>query len=904
MALRDRSRWHLIANAPVAAWLTALLGIALFHRSVPESPWLLVHLLVLGAVTNAIFVWSAHFADALLRRRATSRSRRWQAGRQITLNVGVVTVVAGMVSQRWTLTLAGSVVVGAAAAAHGIVLACQARAALPSRFGATVRYYIYASLALPIGAGLGAALARHPGDAWHARLEVAHITLNLLGWIGLTVLGTLVTLWPTMLRTRIATGAERVARQALPMLVGSVVVIVAGALAGLQVVAGFGVAAYLGAVLWALRPLAQVTRAKAPSAYATWSVMAAVIWLIGSLLGLLTVLATSATWVLVADRLGALITPLAAGFAAQVLLGALSYLVPVVLGGGPEITRGTQTRLERGNALRAVLINVGLVVCVLPVPSLVRVLVSLLVLGAFAAFLPLLVSAVRYAKSAKRATRAAATSPTPMSKHVPEPAALVRGRHTGLAAVALASVLLAVAGGAALDPVALGNGAEPASNGIVATGKVTTIRVVASRMRFVPASVDVPAGNRLVLIVTNKDADVHDLALESGQSTSRITRGGTERLDVGVVGRSLKGWCTIVGHRRLGMVFAVNSIGGKSSVAAGTASRAADHHSTDAAHSGTKDASAKDAVPSEGKEPEQVTEPSASQKLDFMARPAAGFAARDARVPPLTAGRLHRVTMTVSEVEREVAAGVQQKLWTFNGAAPGPTLHGRVGDVFEITLINDGTIGHSIDFHAGAMAPDEPMRTVEPNKSLTFRFTATRSGIWMYHCGSMPMSAHIANGMFGTVIIDPPGLAKVDREYVIAQSELYLGPQGGPVDAAKAAAEKPDAVVFNGFANQYDAAPLAARVGERVRIWVLAAGPNRGTSFHVVGGQFDTVFSEGAYLLRPGITSSGGSQALSLGAAQGGFVELTFPQAGHYPFVSHIMVDAERGAHGLFRVTP
>jgi len=259
--------------------------------------------------------------------------------------------------------------------------------------------------------------------------------------------------------------------------------------------------------------------------------------------------------------------------------------------------------------------------------------------------------------------------------------------------------------------------------------------------------------------------------------------------------------------------------------------------------------------------------------------------------------------MKVNEVDREVAVGIRQKLWTFNGTAPGPTLHGRVGDRFEVTLINDGTIGHSIDFHAGALAPDAPMRTIAPGRSLTYRFTATRSGIWMYHCGSMPMTAHIANGMFGTVIIDPPGLAKVDREYVLAQSELYLGPQDRPVDAAKAAAERPDAVVFNGFARQYDFEPLVARVGERVRIWVLAAGPNRGTSFHVVGGQFDTVFSEGGWLLRPGDGSSGGSQVLSLGAAQGGFVELSLPQAGNYPFVSHAMVDAERGAHGLFRVT-
>ena len=119
-------------------------------------------------------------------------------------------------------------------------------------------------------------------------------------------------------------------------------------------------------------------------------------------------------------------------------------------------------------------------------------------------------------------------------------------------------------------------------------------------------------------------------------------------------------------------------------------------------------------------------------------------------------------------------------------------------------------------------------------------------------------------------------------------------------------AERPDAVVFNGYANQYDHRPLTARVGERVRIWVLDAGPNRASSFHVVGGQFDTVYAEGDFLLGgpdDDAASTGGAQSLALAPAQGGFVELTFPEPGHYPFVSHVMVDAERGAHGTFEVT-
>ena len=262
-----------------------------------------------------------------------------------------------------------------------------------------------------------------------------------------------------------------------------------------------------------------------------------------------------------------------------------------------------------------------------------------------------------------------------------------------------------------------------------------------------------------------------------------------------------------------------------------------------------------------------------------------------------------RRTFTVSTVVRPVAPGVRQRLWTYNRTAPGPTLHGRVGDRFVIRLVNDTDAGHSIDFHAGEGPPDRQMRTLAPGQALTYRFTAEHSGIWMYHCSTMPMSAHIANGMFGAVVIDPPGLRPVAHSFVLVQSELYLGANGGSVDVGKVRAGEPDLVVFNGYANQYDADPLRVRIGQRIRIWVLDAGPDRSTSFHVVGGQFDTVFSEGAYLLRPHNREHGAAQVLQLGPAQGGFIEMSFERPGHYPFVSHVMTDAERGAHGIIRVT-
>jgi nitrite reductase (NO-forming) len=357
-----------------------------------------------------------------------------------------------------------------------------------------------------------------------------------------------------------------------------------------------------------------------------------------------------------------------------------------------------------------------------------------------------------------------------------------------------------------------------------------------------------------------------------------------------VVGRNVEGWCSVLGHRQMGMVLHIKVMGG-APTRTGTAGH--DRMPMDMG-----------ASPGAGSSPSNPSRPSskdAADGLDFMAPPAPGFVAHDAALPPAPGGHVIRRTFRIQDVKTEIAPGVTQTLWTYNGTAPGPTLHGRVGDVFEITLVNDTAMGHSIDFHAGATAPQGPMRTLAPGESLVYKFRANRAGAWLYHCSSMPMSAHIANGLFGAVVIEPRGLPHVDRSYVLVQSELYLGAPGGSTDMDKIQAEKPDAVVFNGYVNQYDARPLAARVGERVRVWVVDAGPDRPTAFHVVGAQFDTTYAEGAYLLRRSPHS--GSQALALAPSQGGFVELTFPEPGHYPFISHFMVDAERGAHGLFDVT-
>ncbi|MBC7596601.1 MAG: multicopper oxidase domain-containing protein [Kineosporiaceae bacterium] len=865
-----RGFWPL-RDLPVVFWFVAVLVSTLTHPWLPAPRWLMIHLLLLGAVSHSILVWSRYFADALLKTAPRPADRRDQSIRLALLNLGVVVVVAGVLSDAWPVTLAGASAVSLAVLWHGLSLVVQIRRSLPGRFNATVRYYVAAAVLLPVGAGLGTILARGLTDPLHDQLVLAHAAINLLGWIGLTIVGTLVTLWPTMLRTRIADGAERATRRALPVLLVSLLLITGGALTGLRWVAVLGVVGYLLGVVLVARPFLATARNKPPASFATWSVFSGLIWFVGCLIALAIGLATASTWIEAGQRFHWLTPLLAAGAAAQVLLGAMTYLVPMALGGGPSAVRAAGTEMDRGGALRITLVNGGLLVVALPVPSVVRVLSSAMVLAGLASFLPLMIRALRASRRAKKVTQQMVADNVKQQRaaEVARPA----GQRTGMVATGLALILLAVAGGVAVDAGALpGAKASVSAAGDVApTGKTTEVAVTAKDMRFTPSRIEVPAGNRLVITLTNTDrSDVHDLVLESGEASGRLAPGASARIDVGVIGRSIGGWCAVVGHRQMGMVFDV-------AVTGSDPSKARSGNTASGTQSG----------------------PDAADGLDFLAKPADEFRPHNAVLPPLSDEKIHRRTFTVREVEREVAPGVTQKLWTYNGTAPGPTLHGRIGDVFEITLVNAASSGHSIDFHAGALAPDGPMRTIAPGESLVYRFTATKAGIWTYHCSTMPMSAHIANGMFGAIVIEPPNLPAVDRSYVLIQSELYLGAQGESVNVNKVKAEKPDAVVFNGYANQYDHRPLPGRVGERVRLWVLDAGPNRATSFHVIGGQFDTVYSEGAYLLRPG---KGGSQSLALSAAQGGFVELSFPEAGHFPFVSHVMVDAERGAHGTFEV--
>ena len=448
---------------------------------------------------------------------------------------------------------------------------------------------------------------------------------------------------------------------------------------------------------------------------------------------------------------------------------------------------------------------------------------------------------------------------------------------------------LATAGVAVVTGVALnGRGAssDSGADAVAATGNTVEVTVTVSGMRFVPDAVDVAPGDRLVITLDNTSDQVHDLVLANGAESGRVAAGRSATVDVGVVTGPVEGWCSIAGHRAQGMVFHVTAAGTAGAGAAGHGAHGGGSGgSGGAAGSGGSAGSGGGAVPDYA-----VVLPADVRGFDPALAPA------DASVA------VHEHTFTVTEQVMHVGAGVTQMRMTFNAGVPGPILRGRVGDVFRITLVNKGSMSHSIDFHAGVLPPDDVMRSINPGESLVYEFTAQRAGIWLYHCSTAPMSVHLASGMHGAVIIDPPNLTAVDREYVVVQSEIYLGPEGGQTDAVKVAAKTPDLFAFNGIAFQYRDRPFTARPGERVRFWVLDAGPSEPMSFHAVGLQFDQVFFEGAWTLggpdRIGAAWSGGSQALGLHPAQGGFVECVPPAAGTYTVVSHSFADMEKGAMG------
>ena len=249
--------------------------------------------------------------------------------------------------------------------------------------------------------------------------------------------------------------------------------------------------------------------------------------------------------------------------------------------------------------------------------------------------------------------------------------------------------------------------------------------------------------------------------------------------------------------------------------------------------------------------------------------------------PPITRKHATKVIVELEtlEVTSRLADGVEYTFWTFGGQVPGKFIRIREGDLVEFHLNNhpSSKMPHNIDLHAvtgqggGAAAS-----LTAPGHSSVFSFRAINPGLYVYHCATAPVGMHIANGMYGLILVEPKaGLPKVDREYYVMQSEFYtLGANGEPglqpFSMEKALKEQPDYVVFNGSAGSMvgDKA-ITAKVGETVRLYVGNGGPNLVSSFHVIGEIFDRVFIEGGSTINRDVQTTlvpaGGSAIVDFG---------------------------------------
>ncbi len=266
-----------------------------------------------------------------------------------------------------------------------------------------------------------------------------------------------------------------------------------------------------------------------------------------------------------------------------------------------------------------------------------------------------------------------------------------------------------------------------------------------------------------------------------------------------------------------------------------------------------------------------------------------------------------RVNLDTTEVTGTLDDGTTYRYWTFNGKVPGPFVRVRVGDTVEVTLHNgaDSTMMHNVDFHAVTGPGGGAVATMAgPGESKGFTFRALNPGLYVYHCATPMVSQHIANGMYGLILVEPAdGLPKVDREFYVMQGEIYTDqPYGtkGELNESidKLLAETPEYYVFNGAAEALAKHPLQAKTGETVRIFFGVGGPNKTSSFHVIGEIFDRVWPLAS------ITSAPMTDVQTITVPPGGaaMTEFKLEVPGKFVLVDHALSRMERGLKGLLVV--
>ena len=303
----------------------------------------------------------------------------------------------------------------------------------------------------------------------------------------------------------------------------------------------------------------------------------------------------------------------------------------------------------------------------------------------------------------------------------------------------------------------------------------------------------------------------------------------------------------------------------------------------------------------------------AVEVVDFARTVRATSPAFDARLAPPSDAPVKKFRIPITDATIQIANGVTYQGWTFGGTVPGPVLRVRVGDQVHITVVNQSAIPHSIDFHAARIPANVAYRMITPKDSISFEFEAKDAGAFMVHCGTPPVTMHIMQGMYLPIIVDPKDGwgTKADKEFVLVQSEFYTKPGDTTAKSTAMVPMQPDwqaamaknasYVVFNGRAFQYKDHPLNVNVGDRVRLFVVNAGPSMNSDFHIVGAVFDRVYPDG----NPDHALTD-VQTYMVPAGGGAVFETVFDKNGSgeglYPFVTHSFADAEKGAVGLIQV--
>jgi nitrite reductase (NO-forming) len=434
---------------------------------------------------------------------------------------------------------------------------------------------------------------------------------------------------------------------------------------------------------------------------------------------------------------------------------------------------------------------------------------------------------------------------------------------------------------------AVGGAAAAATGDVLQPG--STVEFVANEFSFAPTELVAGPGTYDGVLV-NEGTIEHDIAFDGGEPVVAAP-GESVQFQFTVPEGGIGFICSIPGHADAGMVGSIATPDSLTRAVDDQASgdeAAADHGGT-AAVSVDPDPDAPAYV---------VRDPHAPARGEGE-----GFRLVAGGAPG--GGDLIEVEMVVEEKLMTIAEGYQQLVWTFNGELPGPVIRTHVGDTVRVHLVNppEASVSHSVDFHASQVAWNDEMRSIAPGEDLVYEFTTDYAGVWMYHCGTAPVLHHIANGMFGMVIVEPEGgLPPVDEELFFVQNEWYLGAQGevSSLEKANQAAPAPDFVMFNGIANQYADHPIEVPTGSDVRLFVLDVGPSIDSSFHIVGTIFHEVVKEGVQLSE-GNEGSWGAQAVDLSPAQGAVVELRTAEDGLYPIVTHAFNFPGRGAVGMLQ---